>query len=611
MPELKPKIQKTYYFVFWVLGLMIPLIVMVLWDNMPRYRAIRDLNRAGIERVSDSVHRAVREGDVSALRLLHTAEVSFGERDFEGRTALVSAVTSRNIDVVEFLAGLPELDCDQVDEDGVSPLAHAISFGNLDAVKCLLVRVKNPNVELVWRGGRTHAILKATQERDGTLLRLLLMHPGIDVDVVDDSGKTPLHYAIKQDDLLVARALVSGGRSPNPNIASFYGETPLQYAIHAGRSDAVKLLLDNGAKIEEDFKESFLLKAVVDRDPATVGQLLKYGVSPNTRHPENKLSLLNYAIDEQATGCVVAFLSAGAIPSGTLERAIRCGQSEAARLIVSHHQAKDKSWAQKDGLLELAIYSNSADCVDLILDNGADPDQMTSSGQSVLAMALAAGSESAVSKLLDLGADPNAVLVSPIGSEYLSFFEGDSKTIYYLKRDRNITPLMLACLRELQQAVHDLVDHGAKRDAYTSRYKRYAVAFAAERRNVPIMQMCLGREANDLSRKAIVSLSEQHVTLLDGEGKTISRSPVSTGKRGYRTPSGTFVVTNKYRHHNSSLYGSAMPFFMRLSCSDFGLHYSASVPRYPASHGCIRMPWTEAQSFFKIMQVGDVVQIVK
>jgi lipoprotein-anchoring transpeptidase ErfK/SrfK len=207
-----------------------------------------------------------------------------------------------------------------------------------------------------------------------------------------------------------------------------------------------------------------------------------------------------------------------------------------------------------------------------------------------------------------MGADPNLRLQDPPSKVFLGFFEGDAKTNYYLKRDRNLTYLMLAALTEQQSPVSDLISHGAERNAYSARYRRYAVAFAAERNNVPIMQMILGREANDKSRTVTVSLKKQRATLYKN-GEAVSTSRVSTGKRGSRTPKGTFVITSKHRHHNSSIYGSAMPYFMRLSCGDFGLHYSPSVPSYPASHGCVRMPWSNVKHFYSVLRAGDIVTI--
>jgi lipoprotein-anchoring transpeptidase ErfK/SrfK len=51
-----------------------------------------------------------------------------------------------------------------------------------------------------------------------------------------------------------------------------------------------------------------------------------------------------------------------------------------------------------------------------------------------------------------------------------------------------------------------------------------------------------------------------------------------------------------------------MPFYLRLSCRDFGLH-AGHLPGYPASHGCIRLRNKDAAEFFKQVPVGAKVVI--
>lgn len=69
-------------------------------------------------------------------------------------------------------------------------------------------------------------------------------------------------------------------------------------------------------------------------------------------------------------------------------------------------------------------------------------------------------------------------------------------------------------------------------------------------------------------------------------------------------------MTHKYRHWKSTLYEDApMPYFMRLSCRDFGLH-AGVLPSYPASHGCIRLPEAKAAAFFAKVDVATLVEIV-
>jgi lipoprotein-anchoring transpeptidase ErfK/SrfK len=84
---------------------------------------------------------------------------------------------------------------------------------------------------------------------------------------------------------------------------------------------------------------------------------------------------------------------------------------------------------------------------------------------------------------------------------------------------------------------------------------------------------------------------------------------VSTGREGFSTPAGRYVVTDKHESWTSTLYHVAMPYFMRLNCSAIGLH-SGYVSGRPASHGCIRLPYQKAKQWFGTVKIGDEVEIV-
>ena len=102
---------------------------------------------------------------------------------------------------------------------------------------------------------------------------------------------------------------------------------------------------------------------------------------------------------------------------------------------------------------------------------------------------------------------------------------------------------------------------------------------------------------------AIVSLPDQHVTIYDSTGR-VTRSRVSTGQAGFRTPQGVFTVIGKERYHYSNLYGSApMPWMQRITWSGVALH-AGVVPGYPASHGCIRLPYSFAPQLFGMTKMG-------
>jgi len=102
---------------------------------------------------------------------------------------------------------------------------------------------------------------------------------------------------------------------------------------------------------------------------------------------------------------------------------------------------------------------------------------------------------------------------------------------------------------------------------------------------------------------AVVSLQKQRITVYDANG-WILRAPVSSGQRGRETPAGIFSVIQKEAEHYSNLYDDAyMPHMQRLTWSGIALHGGA-LPGYPASHGCIRMPFDFAAHLFDVTQLG-------
>jgi hypothetical protein len=102
---------------------------------------------------------------------------------------------------------------------------------------------------------------------------------------------------------------------------------------------------------------------------------------------------------------------------------------------------------------------------------------------------------------------------------------------------------------------------------------------------------------------AIVSLRSQRITVYDAKGE-ILRAPVSSGQRGRETPAGIFSVIQKDADHHSNLYDDAfMPHMQRLTWSGIALH-GGPLPGYPASHGCVRMPFDFAERLFGLTQMG-------
>ena len=108
--------------------------------------------------------------------------------------------------------------------------------------------------------------------------------------------------------------------------------------------------------------------------------------------------------------------------------------------------------------------------------------------------------------------------------------------------------------------------------------------------------------------RVLVSIPQQKIYVFRGED-LVATSPVSTGKRGHATPTGTFRILQKRVWHRSSKYSNApMPYMQRLTSYGIALH-AGRLPGYPASHGCIRLPRRFARELFEMTDHGTRVTI--
>lgn len=107
----------------------------------------------------------------------------------------------------------------------------------------------------------------------------------------------------------------------------------------------------------------------------------------------------------------------------------------------------------------------------------------------------------------------------------------------------------------------------------------------------------------------VVSIPLQRAYVYRG-GALIGVTTISTGKPGYRTPTGRFDILQKHARHFSSKYNNApMPFMQRLTWDGIALH-AGQIPGRPASHGCVRLPLDFARMLFAATRIGASVHIV-
>jgi hypothetical protein len=131
-----------------------------------------------------------------------------------------------------------------------------------------------------------------------------------------------------------------------------------------------------------------------------------------------------------------------------------------------------------------------------------------------------------------------------------------------------------------------------------------------------------------------IDLGQQAAYLVRGH-RVLMQSPISSGRYGHLTETGSYKVIEKEKNHFSSIYGkivdvsantvvadadvdmtvprggkfipAPMRYFMRFHGAD-GMH-AGYLPGYPASHGCVRMPEQLAIGFFSEVEVGTPVRV--
>jgi ankyrin repeat protein len=518
-----------------------------------------------------ALHDACARGDTETLALLRDARVDLNHRDGKGSTPLHTAVSAGAGRAVEMLL---EGGADQrlVDAEGYPPLSLALLGDDTAIARLFLEHRGSPLVPL--GKDRQPAPFEAVATGNLTLLTLLLTYD-LDADVADQQGVSLLAHAIRRADYKIIETLLRHGANASAAIAP-----GISYLAYAAQTDDIKLaalLLDHGADVKIPFR--------------------------------NNARLIEYAVDTDKRALMRLLLTHGAKAKGLVCRALRRGRTEILSELLAGGASAD-TMIDEQPAIEWAVRNASPELVGVLLDHGADPEVFGREGQSMLALAVALDRPEVVATLADHGANIDARVVSPALDVFADLFN-TRLARKYLTKDRGLTPLMLAVLRGHRDTVRVLLERNARLDTPTGVLGTWPIGLAAYQQDVPMMQLLLGRDPDPAKqrRRILVSLADQTAALyVDGSVRLKTR--VSTGRQGYETPPGKYVITNKYRRWTSNLYDAPMPYFLRLNAGAVGLHEGV-VPSRPASHGCIRVPRGTARRLFTSTRVGDPVTIVK
>ncbi|XP_063923717.1 uncharacterized protein LOC135137883 isoform X1 [Zophobas morio] len=251
-----------------------------------------------------------------------------------------------------------------------SILYYCVKYERTDFINLL---EKNEDVLKIVSSAK-HWLFLACQNGDEKLVRILL-HFGIDLNCVDEEGRTPLHLAASR-----------------------------------GHERIAQILLDKGAKLETlcENKNTLLHAACESGNEVLVEDLLKRGLNIDACNSDD-LTPLHLACQNGFEGVVKVLISNRANPSAT-----------------------DKHGRTA---LYIALLEDEDKIVNLLIESGVDVNAVSEEGRTILHLASQNGHNTVVQKLMSLGAVPNFTDkngLTPLGLSYQQSHEETSELLFSL-----------------------------------------------------------------------------------------------------------------------------------------------------------------------------------
>ena len=349
-----------------------------------------------------------------------------------------------------------------------SALLYAVMQNNFELARLILANSKNPNIVVPKTGisALMIAIMKLSQQQNKSVTGpiLLLIEELIkrtNLDLQNKAGETALHYAVALRQDKVLQMLLNKGA--NPNILNGIGMTPLLMVCdrpydkeHSNVDYKMLQSLLKDRRINKDIKSKRgftpLSYAIMNNQEAFVNKLLQQGADPNIPNEDGSLPIFQ-AIEDK-TGKILTLL----LKKGVIVDALNKSGETPLLVALQKRNTKVASILLKAGanptivsnkgltpfwylLNERTYFENRIEHIRLMIQNGANIDEKNpESDETPLIYAIKHRDNQLIHLLVEMGADVN------------------------IPTSANVTPLMLASIRETHDIVRLLIDHGARRD---------------------------------------------------------------------------------------------------------------------------------------------------
>jgi ankyrin repeat protein len=363
---------------------------------------------------------------------------------------------------------------------GAEALAKAARTGDLTRAQSLLDNGLNPDLNDQY--GKTPLYYAVSFNEARTVGLLLAYHADPNARVIRTESEfptTPLQYAASMGNLRIVSMLIEAGARPNAQGPS--GHTALQFAARAIHLDVIRYLLERGADLHaRDIEGASALDEAVWRGYLEVSAILLANGAPlNEAEPKTGATPINEAAYQGHTRLVQYLLQLGPdldIPdrkgNTALENAARRGNESTALLLLEAETKRQRIPPSFDKTVDAAIKKDESALVQALLHHGMEANAPLSAGLNPLTIAVSAGSINVARVLLDNSADPNS-------------------------RDAGETSrLEDASLKGLEPMVALLLDHGAQVNEVNAGTGTTALYAAAAFGRTAVVKLILERGAD-------------------------------------------------------------------------------------------------------------------
>ena len=242
-----------------------------------------------------------------------------------GRTALHIAASWSWNQAIEALLSIEGVDPSRLDDDGSSPL-HVASYWalsvtasqlidrggwkmafhtnatgwhvlqilikhDLEELACMILkRIERLPESVNHLDPEGNCLLHSMIRKGwGKAFKLMMQMPGIELNLFDRWGKSPLHYAVSSPDTTISRKLIAGGTRLSH--VDLNHASALMYALDDGMVETIDLLISNGAQCEGvDIEGRSTLHYAVSRDWVNIVERL-VGNGANINDADNSGTL--------------------------------------------------------------------------------------------------------------------------------------------------------------------------------------------------------------------------------------------------------------------------------------------------------------------------------